>query len=148
MKTHIAAIRAVTAEFARQFVQPFIWIGIAIVASVLILISILAFTLSQWWWLAAIPVFLLGCIGGIIWLLVHFILSGLSPRLNSQQKVATKQFTTKLQFAIETLRTPYPLIIFFVIRDIVLRRDTGFLSEVTQHSKTLHPDFEALRKLF
>jgi len=148
MKTHIAAIRAVTAEFARQFVQPFLWLGIAIIAGVLILIAVLAFTLSQWWWLAAIPVFLLGCVGGVLWLVIRFILSNLSPHLDSQQKAATIQFTTKLQFAIETLRTPYPLIIFYVIRDIVLRRDTGFLGEVAQHSKTLKPDFETLRKLF
>jgi hypothetical protein len=148
MKSHIAAIRAITAEFARQFVQPFLWIGIAVITLVLVLISILAFTISQWWWLAAIPMFLLGCVGGVLWLLIHIILNGLSPRLDAAQKAATKQFTAKLQFAVETLQTPYPLIIFFVIRDIILRRNTGFLSEVAQHSKTLQPDFNALRKLF
>jgi hypothetical protein len=148
MKSHIAAIRAITAEFARQFVQPFLWIGIAVIVIILVLISILAFTISQWWWLAAIPVFLLGCVGGVLWLLIRVILNSLSPKLDTDQKAATKQFTAKLQFAVETLQTPYPLIIFFVIRDIILRRDTGFLSEVAQHSKTLQPDFDALRKLF
>jgi hypothetical protein len=35
-----------------------------------------------------------------------------------------------------------------VVRDIILRKDTGFISEVTQQSKTLRPDFEELKQLF
>lgn len=148
MQSHIAAIRAITAQFAQQFVRPFFWIGLGIIISLAILIIVMAVTISSWWWLAIIPVVILGGIVSVAWLLVRMILGRLSPRLDARQQLATKQFVTKLQFATETLQTPYPLIIFYVVRDILLRRDTGFINEVAEQSKTLRPDFEQLRKLF
>jgi hypothetical protein len=148
MKANIAAIRAITAEFARQFVQPFLWLGVGIMAVLLLLVGVLAFSFSQWWWLLIIPIILLGLVGIVVWLLVRFVLGRVSPRLDGQQQAATKQFVTKLQFATETIQTPYPIIIFYVVRDIILRRDSGFISELTQQSKTLRPDFEELKKLF
>ena len=148
MKSSIAAIRAVTAEFARQFVQPFWWVGIGMIAVMVAIMTILALTLSPWWWLLAIPIAIVGLIGLVIWFLVGFILKRVSPSLNQKQKTATKHFVTKLQLATETIQTPYPVIAFYVVRDIILRRDTGFISEVTEQSKTLRPDFEHLRQLF
>jgi hypothetical protein len=148
MKSSIAAIRAVTAEFARQFVRPFWWVGIGMIAVMVAIMTILALTLSAWWWLLAIPIAIVGLIGLVIWFLVGFILKRVSPSLNQKQKTATKHFVTKLQLATETIQTPYPVIAFYVVRDIILRRDTGFISEVTEQSKTLRPDFEHLRQLF
>lgn len=148
MKPNIAAIRAITAEFARQFVQPFFWVALGLLVCLVIITVLLAVNISPWWWLLAIPVVILGLAGIVIWLIVRLILQGLSPRLNLDQKTATKQLVTKLQFTKDTIQTPYPLIIFYVIRDIIFRRDKGFLSEVTEHSRTLKPDFEALKKLF
>jgi c-di-AMP phosphodiesterase-like protein len=148
MKPSIAAIRAITAEFARQFVQPFIWLALGVIACLIIIVLLLAINLSAWWWLLAIPVVILGIAMTTIWLMVRLILAGLSPRLDSTQKTATVQFVAKLQFAKDTIQTPYPMIIFYVIRDIIFRRDKGFLSEVTEHSRTLKPDFDALKELF
>lgn len=148
MKPSITAIRAITAEFARQFVQPILWVVLGIIVCLMIIVVLLAVNLSAWWWLLAIPVVILGFAVAIVWLLVRLILAGLSPRLNTTQKAATKQFVSKLQFASETIQTPYPVMIFYVIRDIIFRRDKGFLSEVTEQSRTLKPDFDALKKLF
>jgi hypothetical protein len=148
MKTHIAAIRAVTVEFAMQFIRPFLWWGIAIIGSVFIAIAVLAFTVSQWWWLLAIPVVLLGLAVTVIWLVVRFILARLSPQLNIEQKIATKKFVSKIHYVTETVQTPYPVIMFQIIKDIITRTDKGFIQEITQQSTTLRPDFEELRKLF
>ena len=148
MKPSIAAIRAVTAEFARQFVQPFIWLALGIMVCLIIIVLLLAINVSAWWWLLAIPVVILGIIMTIVWLIVRLVLAGLSPRLNSTQKTATKQFVAKLQFTKDTIQTPYPVMIFYVVRDIIFRRDKGFISEVTEHSKTLKPDFDRLKRLF
>ena len=148
MKPSIAAIRAITAEFARQFIRPFFWVGLGLIACLVIITILLAANISAWWWLLAIPVVILGIAGTIVWLIVRFILYQLSPRLSAEQKTATKQFVGKLQFARETIQTPYPVMIFYVVRDIIFRRDQGFLSEVTQHSRTLKPDFDRLKGLF
>ncbi|MDB5168195.1 MAG: hypothetical protein JWO55_453 [Candidatus Saccharibacteria bacterium] len=148
MLSNIAAIRAVTVEFAKQYIQPFAWIGLGIIVILLVIIGLLVFTVSAWWGLLIIPVVLFSIVASAIWLLVCFILGRISPHLNVRQKAATKQFVTKLQFATETIQTPYPIIVFYVVRDIILRKDTGFISEVTQQSKTLRPDFEELKQLF
>ena len=148
MKPNITAIRAITAEFVGQFVRPFFWVALGILACLVIITILLAINISPWWWLLAIPVVMLGIVGTVIWLIVRFILSRLSPRLTTEQRTATKGFVTKLQFTKDTIQTPYPLIIFYVIRDIILRRDRGFISEVTEHSRTLKPDFEKLKGLF
>lgn len=148
MRSNIAAIRAVTAEFARQFIQPFIWTALGMIVFMLIIVGWLALALSEWWWLLGIPIFLFTVIGMVIWLITRFILNRISPRLNAKQKKAIKEFVTKLQFTTEAIQTPYPLIIFYVIRDIILRKDSGFISEITQQSQTLKPDFEELKRLF
>jgi uncharacterized membrane protein YbhN (UPF0104 family) len=148
IKPNVAAIRAVTAEFARQFVQSFFWVALGLLVCLVIITVLLAVNISPWWWLLAIPVVILGLAGAVIWLIVRLVLRGISPRLNAGQKTATKQFVTKLQFTKDTIQTPYPLIIFYVIRDIILRRDRGFISEVTEHSRTLKPDFDRLKGMF
>lgn len=148
MKTHIAAIRAVTVEFAMQFIRPFLWWGIGIIGSLVVAIAVLAFTVSQWWWLLAIPLILLGLAVSVIWLIVRFIATRLSPQLNTEQKVATKKFVSKIHYVTETAQTPYPLIMFQIVKDIITRTDKGFIQEVTQQSATLRPDFEQLEKLF
>ncbi|HEV7952032.1 MAG TPA: hypothetical protein VGO98_01525 [Candidatus Saccharimonadales bacterium] len=148
MKSNINAIRAVTAEFARQFIQPFVWVGLGLFILLLVIVGSLAFSLSLWWWLLLAPIALLGIAGTVVWLLVRFILNRVSPRLTSPQATATKEFVKKIQFTTETIQTPYPVIVMYVIRDIILRRDDGFISELSLHSKALKPDFEKLRRLF
>lgn len=148
MKSHISAIRAITAEFAGQFIRPFIWIALGVAVTLLFVTSLLAYLVSHWWLLLLIPITILSLAGLIIWLIVRFILKSLSPHMDSQQQTVTKEFVAKLEQTVETLRTPYPMIMLFIVRDIVMRRDAGFISEVTQQSRTLKPEFEKLRSLF
>lgn len=148
MKASITAIRAITAEFARRFIQPFIWVGLGLIILMIVSVGSLAITLSPWWWLLLAPIIIFGIAGTVVWLLVRFILNRISPHTNAAQRKAVKHFVTKLQTTTETIQTPYPVIVFYVVRDIILRKDSGFISEVTQQSKTLKPDFDNLTKLF
>lgn len=147
MKPDVIVIRALTVEFARQFIRPFIWMALGIIAGLLVLTGVLAFTLSHWWWLLAIPILLIGLIGVIIWLVIHLIAKQLSPRLDAQQKYAVEEFIDKLRFVVETVRTPYPIIILGVIWDIITRNENGIIRKMATQSKTLRPDYEKLRKL-
>ena len=124
------------------------WIALGILLTLLAIVGLLAYLVSEWWLLLLVPIIIVSLVGLIIWLVVRFILKSLSPRLNAQQKNTTKEFVGHLEQTVEAIRTPYPIIIFFIIRDIVFRRDAGFISEVTQQSTTLKPEFEKLRQLF
>lgn len=148
MKSHLNATRAITAEFARQFIRPFLWVAISIIAGLLLIISLLAFNISQWWWLLAIPVVVIGLICMVMWITVRFIVNRISPQLNKEQRITTRNFIDKLRFVVEAARTPYPIIIFYVIRDIIMRKENGFIQEITTQSKALRPDYEELKKLF
>jgi hypothetical protein len=148
MKPNIVVIRAITVEFARQFIQPFVWIVLGIIVFLLLITGVLAFTVSQWWWLLAIPIIAIGLIGATIWIIVRLIAKRISPQLNTQQKVAVRQFIDKLRFVVETARTPYPIIVLIVIKDLITRKENGIIQEMATQSKTLRPDFEELRKLF
>ena len=148
MKSHITTIRAVTAEFAGQFIRPFMWIALGIILTLVAIVGLLVFLLSEWWLLLLVPIIIISLAMLITWLVVQFILKTLSPRLDTQQKNATKEFVSKLEFAIETMQTPYPVIMFYIIRDIIFKRDAGFISEVAQKSKSLRPDYEELTRLF
>lgn len=148
MKSNSNVIRALTVEFTRQFIRPFVWAAIGILMGLLLVIGVLAFTVSHWWWLLAIPVVIIGLIGVIIWWIVRLIASRISPDLDADQTIAIRKFIDKLKFVIETVRTPYPIIIFYVVRDIILRKEDGFIKEMIMQSKSLRPDYEELKKMF
>lgn len=148
MKPDITTLRAITVEFASQFIRPFVWTAVGILTGLLLIVCLLTFTVSHWWWLLAIPVFVIGLIGTIIWIIVRFIVNQISPKLNTEQRVATKKFINKLKFVVETAQTPYPIIIFFVIKDIITHKENGIIQEMVTQSKTLRPDYEELKKLF
>lgn len=148
MKSNSNVIRALTVEFTRQFIRPFVLAAIGILMGLLLVIGVLAFTVSHWWWLLAIPVVIIGLIGVIIWWIVRLIASRISPDLDADQTIAIRKFIDKLKFVIETVRTPYPIIIFYVVRDIILRKEDGFIKEMIMQSKSLRPDYEELKKMF
>ena len=148
MKSNVLAIRAITAEYATQLIQPFVRWGIVIIIVLLLAIALLAFQFSHWWWLLAIPIVILTITGTVLYVVSRLIITRLSPPLNLEQSQATVQFVIKAQTVTESMQTPYFLIVFYVVKDIVLRRKSGFVETLITDSKRLRPDFNKLRKLF
>ncbi|HET8884033.1 MAG TPA: hypothetical protein VFM68_01025 [Candidatus Saccharimonadales bacterium] len=148
MKTHISALRAVTAMYVHTLLSPIIKWGSGIAAGLLIGIGLLMYFFSPWWGLLAVPVLTIATIGLVVWLLVRAALKHVSPQLNKPQTDATKQFVAKTQRVAETVQTPYFVILFYIVKDLVTGRSKGYIYEVVQDSKTLRGDFEELRKLF
>ena len=148
MKQTIAAIRALTALYIRTFVTPIAIIGASIVAILFISIGLLAHYVSTWWWLLGLPLLLITVVGLFAGLLVRSILRRISPKLTRQQATATRQLIAKLQSLSNTAHTPYPFVVFRIVRDVIRRKDQGYLYNLTQNSQTLRQDFDSLRRLF
>ncbi len=148
MQSHISAIRAVTVQYATDFVRPLLWWGTGILVAFLVIIGVLAVNFSAWWWILAVPVLIIGCIGLAVWLVLRLIARRISPVMTTRQKTATKAFVAKVSAVTEVTQTPYPLIMFRIVKDIITRTDKGYIHQVTQHSTQLRPDFDELRKLF
>ena len=147
MKPTINAIRAIGAAFARRALLPFIVIG-AVVAILLLALGGWLTTQSGWWWLLEVLFIIctLVFIGLTVGVLV--LLRAVEPALNKTQKQSVRQFVDKLERVSEHVQTPQLFIIFYVVRDTIHPRQGSFIEEISRDSKTLAPDFAALRKLF
>ena len=148
MQSRILAIRAITAEYVRQMLHPLLLPIGAALGGVMLTSVFLALQFSPWWWLLTIPVVILTSIMVTIWLLVRFIIARLSPKLNDTQRDITVRFASKAQIVTGTLTTPYFLIVFYVIRDVVLRRNFEFIEVLATDTTVLRSDFEKLQKTF
>jgi MFS family permease len=147
MKDLVLVLRAIGVEFAKRIYVP-VTIIAAIVAVIMVAGVILLTTLSGWWWILAILVFIGVIIMGIILTVVAVILKLANPRQTSIQKKGVKSFVDKLQNLSEITQTPKFILLFYVVRDIVSRREDGFVKTTIRHTLSLRQDFEALRNLF
>ncbi|MGB4758696.1 MAG: hypothetical protein WBP26_01440 [Candidatus Saccharimonadales bacterium] len=147
MNKTILAARAVAAEFGARLVRPMILIGVCLLV-VVHGIGIWLTTIHAWWWLAeavfifATLVFVLLVIGSQI------VLRVIAPRLNRQQKKATKAFVDKFERVTGNVGTPKFMLFYYVVRDTVQKRKNGFIITAARESTTLHTDFAKLCDLF
>lgn len=147
MGSHALAIRAITAVFVRRILKWILVVGIGIIVISFVLTAYLASVFSVWWWLLLIviwpPTVIVLIIAGLMWL----ITSRLLPRkFNRQEQRRITNFTDKLFGVAETPRTPYPLLLVLVGKDIVRGRQSQFITETIQNSKSLRTEYEEIRQ--
>lgn len=150
MEPTILAVRAVTSEYARQFLWPILW-GIMVVYAVIMgLIGWLAIETTGWWWLMAIGPTIFWALACGAWVFVFTLAKRWSPVLNKRQKKATKKFVTHLGKAAEQLAMPRYVIIMRVIKDVLTRPTSSrtFIGEIAQEPGEMRRDFDELRSLF
>lgn len=148
MKPRITALRAISSRFARQAIYPLLWLWAGVVVLLLAAIWLLAQMVSDWWWLAAIPVGVLGVIGVIAWLVTRLVLKALSPPLTKAQTDATDDFIDKLKRLYENASTPYPFLAARIVFEVVFKRKENLIRQTISDSRGLKGDFEQLQELF
>lgn len=147
MKPTINAVRAVGANYARRALMPFIIIGAAV--AVLLLIMGWWLTLqSTWWWLLEAVLILFTLVFICLGVGLFVLLRAVEPALTKKQRQHVKNFVSKLERVAEHVQTPQIIIIFYVVRDTIHPHQGSFIEEVSRDSKTLAPDFAALRREF
>lgn len=145
---NILAIRAVTAQYGLQLLRVTTYWTVAIFALVLIGVMVLAATVSSWWNLLLIPVVVLGSVAGIVWLITRALLRRFMPRLTSVQRTTVKGFVRKVAELSETIQTPYFIIIFYLVRDMVTRRSPGYMQQLATSSTDIARDFDLVKHAF
>lgn len=147
--TILDTLRAITAVTLRRILTPVIWIA-GIVLFVLYGGVILLVTQISGWWalllLIVIPLTLLILvIGGGLW----FASGKLLPnRYKGEHKKDIIAFTDKILRLVENSKTPYPVHLLLIGKDVIRGRESSHLRELIDDSKTLKRDFEELRKKF
>lgn len=149
MGSHALAIRAITAVFVRRILKWVFIAGAGIVIISFVITAYLASAFSVWWWLLLViiwpPTIIAIIIAGLLWL----ITSRLLPRnLDRQERRQIGNFTDKLFGVAETARTPYPLLLLLVGKDLIRGRQSRFITNAIDDSKSLQGDYENIRTKF
>jgi hypothetical protein len=141
----ITVVRAIGAEFVRRMFKPFVLIG-ATTGLILLAIGAWLTTVNVWWWLLEAPIMFAVLLFVAFTLLARSILQRIESPLTRSQRRSVGNFVDKLERSKETIGTPYPLIIFYIIRDMIHPRPNAFIKTIAEDSQTLGPDFVVLRK--
>lgn len=147
MKNSVTVIRAVVAEFVQRIYLPILIV--AIIISVFLAVgSILLTMVSVWWWILAVPVFILVLVAATVLIVARLVIMSLTPKQSTTQKFAVKAFVDKLQNLSEITQTPKIVLLFRIVKDAVIVTDDGFLKTTIGHSLSLKKDFVHLQQLF
>lgn len=147
IKPSLLAIRSIAAEFARRLFAPAA-VSAAIVAMLLLALSIWLVTVNEWW------VFLLIIVVGAIFhissaLTVAFVvIKKVTPPQSKSQKKQTKAFVDKLFRVAEVTSVPKYFLLFRVMQDVVKPSSSGFISSISNDTVSLKRDFVALKDSF
>lgn len=149
MTAHASAVRAITAVFFQRFLRIGFWLLGTSFVIFFAITTLLAMQLSDWWWLLLIiliPVYVvLTVVGLVFWILSNRVL----PRhLSKQERADISRFSGTLAGLIETARTPYPLVLFLIAKDIIRGKKSRFLEENVLSSKSIKTDYQAILRLF
>lgn len=149
MNSYLASFRAITAEYVLSLLRPAAFVTFGLYGALLVLIGYLAWSLSPWWWLFAVPFTLLVIVLSAIFGLLYVVARRLEPRhLEHQERRQIKAFTKKLLRISENSRTPYPLILLLIAKDVIRGRESRFLRDLIDDSQSLLGDFRAIQQLF
>jgi len=147
LRNTIYVLRAVGVEFARRIYLPIV-IVFVVIAIIACSIAIWLTTMSAWWWIFAVLVFVAVLIAGIILGVVAVVLHILNPHQTTTQKSGVKTFVDKLQGLSEITQTPKFILLFRITRDVVSPREDGFVKTTIGHTLSLRKDFESLKNSF
>ena len=149
MKAHLQALGAASSLYSLSLLRLIFWIGSGIFVSILIVIGLLAYCYSGWWWLFALPPIIFFTVFCFLCLFARIIARKISPQsLTSEQKKQVKAFNQKAQAVIEQTQTSYFFIAFQLIKDFVVHREARSIKHLIDDSTSLKGDFQKLVTFF
>mgnify|MGYP003617543388 FL=1 len=143
------ALRAVTGIYMRRMLYMIMIVGAVIFIVAYALLFWLAGSLSPLWWfslvvLVPLTVVSLGVVAGL-WYASGKVL----PRSMSRAERQTiTSFGSKLFGVVERGRLPYPLLLIMVGKDLLRRRESRFLRDAIDDSRSLKQDFAVIQDMF
>jgi hypothetical protein len=147
MNETILAVRAVASEFGRRIYKP-VAIGYGIVASVIVGILIWLLTMSAWWLLLAVPLFIITIAATILMIIAGIIIKSVSPTQTKQQRADVSGFVDGLQRLSEVTQTPKFILLFRIVKDVVMPTQKSFIQSVMADSVSVKADFQSLIRSF
>ena len=150
MDKTVLAIRAISSEYAKRWLLPFLCIGIGAYVVIMILIGWIATVVNSWWWLLAVVPTFVFLIALTVWIIVRIIAARISPPLTKAQKKAAQKFNKRIDAVAERIATPKFVVLYRIIKDVVVRPTSSktFIGEITQEPGEMRRAFDDLRATF
>ncbi len=142
-------MRILSALLLKRLLKPVLVIGAFIGLALYTLTVFLAISFSTWWLLALvilvpITVFLI-LLASLIW----FLLGKLSPKkLSKPEQQKVDGFIDTLFSLAERSKTPYPVLLFLIAKDVIRGKESSFIRDLIGDSKKVTKEFEEIRTLF
>jgi len=147
LKPALLAIRSIAAEFARRLYFPVVII-FSIIAAALLGLSIWLITISPWWTILLVLVFIAILVVSALLLIGYVIIKRVAPTQSKPQKQQTKELVEKLLRLAEVTGTPKFILLFFVIKDVVKPSENGYIASISSDTVALKGDFISLKDSF
>ena len=147
MNASLLAIRAIATELAYRVFKPLVII-VAIASVILIALMVWLITMSAWWLLLAVPVFIGIAVVSLLLLFSGIIIRIVSPRPTSEQKKKVAAFVDKIQRLSEVTQTPKVFLLFRAIQDVMVPSRNGFVQSMITDTTSLGGDFKDLLATF
>lgn len=139
----LLAVRAISVEFAKRIYYPVSISGVAVLF-VLVFAAVWLVTQSAWWLFLLVPLILIFLVFTTVSIIAGLVLRLIQPAITAQQKKNIKAFVDKLQSIAETIGTPKFVLLLRLTKDVLFPNKTGLVSELSSHTTSLKPDFDAI----
>lgn len=147
MKPSLLAIRSIGAEFANRLFVPIV-ITAAVIAVLLVGVTVWLSTLSPYWLLLFFPIIILICVGLTVFIIVKLTIRAVTPPQTKTQKQMGKNLVDKIQRLSQISGTPKFVLLFRIVRDIAAPRTDGYIAGLATEAVTLKRDFIELQESF
>lgn len=145
----IRAIRALGALFLIRALRPIAILVVILLAAAYILVIMLSLSFGSWWLLSLlllVPV--TSALALVAFGLWYFTQRILPRKLTKQEREQLNGFTDKLFGVAEKTRTPYPIILVLIAKDVLRGRESSFLSSMIGDSRSLLKEFSSIQRMF
>lgn len=145
----INALRAISALSLRRLLQPAAVMFAVLLGAGYVLTILLVIVFSPWWLLLLLVLLPWTLVGLAVVIAIRTVLKRLMPRrLSREEHLRLKQFVQDLVGVADRSRTPYPVMLFLIAKDVIRGRESEFLRSLIGDSKNLFHDFGAIQKMF
>ena len=149
MNIPVGLARAITAVFIRKLIRK---VGVVVCSALLLLLVVfvlLGLKVSGWWLLALAVLIPVTIVTTIVIIALWYVSGRLaSKKLAQEETRAVDTFTGKMLSVVERARTPLPILLALLAKDLVLGRETNVVSQTIADSKELHSEYRKLDAIF
>ena len=144
----VKALRAISALSLRHLLHPAVVMTVILLGATYVITILLALVFSKWWLLLLIILVPLSAIGGILYFILRYTVSKLMPtQLTKSERSKISVFVDRLVDIADRSRTPYPIMLLLIAKDVLRGKESDFLKSLIGDSRDLLKEFSDIKSV-